>query len=43
MLSAGWREGMAGAVALAAAVMTRKLPAAMVFGIAAIWALRHEV
>ncbi len=41
MLSGGWREWTAGAVALAAAAFTRNVPAAMACGIAAIWTLRH--
>ena len=41
MLSGGWREWTAGGVALAAAAVTRNVPATMAFGIAAIWALRH--
>jgi uncharacterized membrane protein len=41
MLTGGWREGTAGAVALAAAVVTRNVPATMACGIAAVWALRH--
>jgi uncharacterized membrane protein len=43
MLSGGWREWTAGLVALAAAVVTRNVPATMACGIAAIWALRHVV
>ncbi len=41
MLNAGWREATAGALALAVAVATRNLPATMIVGIAAIWALRQ--
>ena len=41
MLTGGWREWTAGAVALAAALVTRNVPATMACGIAAIWTLRH--
>lgn len=43
MLSEGWREWIAGAVAAAAAVVTRSVPATMAVGIAAIWTLRHAL
>ncbi|RBP14405.1 putative membrane protein [Roseiarcus fermentans] len=43
MLTGGWREWAAGAIAAAAAVATRSVPATMAVGIAAIWALRHMV
>jgi uncharacterized membrane protein len=41
LLSGGWREWAAGAIALAIAIFTRNLPATMACGIASIWALRH--
>ncbi len=41
MLTGGWREWTTGAVALAAALVTRNVPATMACGIAAIWTLRH--
>ena len=43
MLSGGWREWTAGAIAAAAAVVTRSVPATMAVGIAAIWTLRHAL
>ena len=39
--SDGTREWIAGLVAALAALATRSLPFTMVFGIAAIWLLRH--
>ncbi len=41
MLTGGWPEWGAAALALVAAVVTRNVPATMAVGIAAVWALRH--
>ena len=41
MLTGGPPEWGAAALALAAAIVTRNVPATMVVGIAAVWALRH--
>lgn len=41
MLTGGWRELLAGALALAVAGVTRSVPATMACGVAAIFALRH--
>jgi uncharacterized membrane protein len=41
LLSGGWREWSAGAVALAVAIVSRNLPLTMAAGIAAIYAARH--
>jgi branched chain amino acid efflux pump len=41
MLTGGWREWTAGALALAVAAVTRNVPVTMAFGIGAIWVLRH--
>jgi len=43
LISGGSREWTAAAIALAAAAVTRNVPATMAVGIAAIWALRHAV
>lgn len=43
MLTGGLREWTAGAASVAAAVVTRSVPATMAVGIAAIWVLRHAV
>jgi uncharacterized membrane protein len=41
LLSGGFEEWTAAAIALAAAALTRNVPATMAVGIAAIWVLRH--